>query len=86
MNDAPTEPRKTQREIFLEAVERATPGERAAFLDKACAHDPVLRAAVEALRRHDKEDRFMQSQALARQLAAAATQDQPGTPTPRRSV
>ena len=82
MNDAPTEPRKTEREIFLEAVERATPGERAAFLDKACAHDPVLRAAVQALLRHDKEDSFMQSPALARQLAAAATQDQPGTPPP----
>jgi len=82
MNDAPTEPGKTEREIFLEAVERATPGERAAFLDQACAHDPALRAAVEALLRHDMEDSFMQSPVIVIPSSDAVTQDQPGTPSP----
>jgi WD40 repeat protein len=37
--------------IFHEALARATPEERAAFLDRACAGDPALRASVEALLR-----------------------------------
>ena len=37
-------------EIFLEALAR-DPADRAAFLDRACAGDPALRASVEALLR-----------------------------------
>src|SRR4051794_34621987 len=35
--------------IFAGAVERATPAERAAFLDHACGGDAALRAWVDAL-------------------------------------
>jgi serine/threonine protein kinase/tetratricopeptide (TPR) repeat protein len=41
----------TEEEIFLEALARNEAGERAAFLDLACAGKPALRASVEALLR-----------------------------------
>jgi serine/threonine protein kinase len=37
------------KEIFLAAVEKETPAERAAFLDEACIGNPVLRARLDAL-------------------------------------
>jgi serine/threonine protein kinase/tetratricopeptide (TPR) repeat protein len=37
------------RDIFLEAVDKATPAERAAFLDTACAGNVELRSRVDAL-------------------------------------
>jgi len=37
------------KEIFLVAVEKESPAERAAFLDKACAGNSVLRARLDAL-------------------------------------
>src|SRR4051812_26563508 len=39
----------TEETIFAEALERSTPGERAAYLDEACAGDAVLRQRVETL-------------------------------------
>jgi serine/threonine protein kinase len=39
----------TEESLFHQALARATPQERAAFLDGACAGRPELRAAVEAL-------------------------------------
>ncbi len=36
-------------EVFFAALEKATPAERAAYLDKACADNPALRARVEKL-------------------------------------
>jgi len=39
----------TEKTIFLEAAEIASPAERAAFLERACGDDRQLRAAVEAL-------------------------------------
>lgn len=80
MNGSPTPPRQTERDLFLEALERP-PGERVAFLGQACAHNPSLRAAVEALLRHHQEDSFMKSPAIGGS-SAAATQDQPGTSPP----
>jgi eukaryotic-like serine/threonine-protein kinase len=41
----------TERSIFLEALEKETPEERAAFLDTACGSDAALRRQVEALLR-----------------------------------
>jgi hypothetical protein len=35
--------------IFLAAAEKATPAERAAYLDAACTSDPELRERVELL-------------------------------------
>src|SRR5688572_28555862 len=78
MNGAPSQPRKTERDLFLEVLERPTSGERAAFLDKACAHNPSLRAAVEALLQNHKEDDFLESPVIAApstaQPADASTQ------------
>ena len=39
----------TEKTIFLEAAEIASPTERAAFLERSCGDDRQLRAAVEAL-------------------------------------
>jgi WD40 repeat protein/serine/threonine protein kinase len=65
MDGPRTEPRKTERDLFLEALDRPTPSERTAFLDEACAHEPSLRAAVEELLQHHKEDGFLESPAIA---------------------
>ena len=40
-----------EEDIFHQALARSRPEERAAYLDGACAGDPALRAAVEALLR-----------------------------------
>src|SRR5262245_8484460 len=40
-----------ERAIFIEALDRDTPAERAAYLAEACAGDPALRERVEALLR-----------------------------------
>src|SRR5208337_922648 len=50
-----------EREIFLAALERPSPGERAAFLDGACGNDAPLRARLESLLRHHLEDRFLEN-------------------------
>jgi serine/threonine protein kinase len=56
-------------DIFHSALERA-PGERAAFLDAACAADGDLRAQVERLlKAHESDASFLDSSAL--KLAAA---------------
>src|SRR6476659_2864835 len=39
----------TEKTIFLDAAEIASPTERAAFLERSCGNDQQLRAAVEAL-------------------------------------
>src|SRR5262245_33095946 len=46
--------------VFLAALEKTTPAERAAYLDEACAADASLRGSVEALlRAHDVPDRLL---------------------------
>jgi Leucine-rich repeat (LRR) protein len=51
----------TEREIFLAAVEKGDPTERAAYLDEACGADAMLRQRVEALlRAHEQTDNFME--------------------------
>jgi WD40 repeat protein len=52
-----------EREIFLAALERLSPGERAAFLDEACGNDAPLRARLESLLRHHSEDSFLEGPA-----------------------
>jgi serine/threonine protein kinase len=54
-----------QRELFLKALEKSTPAERAAFLDGACGGDAALRAAVEILLADHREDSFLEQPALA---------------------
>jgi eukaryotic-like serine/threonine-protein kinase len=62
--NANTEPSlEREREIFLAALTRPSPGERAAFLDGACGNDPALRARLESLLRHHAEDSFLEAPA-----------------------
>jgi serine/threonine protein kinase len=63
----------TEETIFLKALEQATPAERAAYLDVACAGDPALRERVEALlRSHADPDSFLDRPALERQAEGRA--------------
>src|SRR5262249_6050616 len=58
------------KDIFLAALEKATPADRAAYLDEACAGDAELRRRVEALLcAHDQTDPLL-DQPAARHLAA----------------
>jgi serine/threonine protein kinase len=52
-----------EREIFLAALERPSPGERSAFLDTACGDDAALRARLESLLRHHAEGDFLEDPA-----------------------
>ena len=63
MSEQPSGPR--QRELFLKALEKPTPAERAAFLDGACGEGAPLRAAVEALLADHREDSFLEQPAIA---------------------
>jgi hypothetical protein len=50
-----------ERDIFLAAVEKDDPTERASFLDQACGADATLRQRVEALlRSHERATDFME--------------------------
>ncbi len=70
------------RSIFLDALEKTTDSERAAYLDKACAGDAAVRMKVEALlRAHDQAGGFLQPpDCLADPtLETSALTEQPGT-------
>jgi WD40 repeat protein/serine/threonine protein kinase len=55
-----------EEDIFHQALARSRPEERAAYLEKACAGDPALRASVEALlRAHEGASGFLDSPAAA---------------------
>jgi WD40 repeat protein/serine/threonine protein kinase len=61
---------KAVKAIFQAALEKATPADRAAYLEEACAGDPALRQRVEALLRlHDQPDRLL-DQPAPQHLAA----------------
>src|SRR5215471_15852761 len=60
MNATPDRSLEHEREIFLAALERRTPGERAAFLDGACGADASLRARLSSLLLHHTEDDFLE--------------------------
>lgn len=64
MNEASDQPCRTEREIFLDAMEIACPRERDAFLVEACGGDTELRASVEALIENARDDEFMQTAAM----------------------
>jgi WD40 repeat protein len=55
---APTPP--SQRDVFLDALEIADPVQRGEFLDKCCAGNPRLRAAVESLLASHRDDTFLE--------------------------
>ncbi len=76
--DSSTEGR--QREIFLSALQVTGAVERAAFLDGACANDPVLRREVEALLREQAEiGGFLETPALAAKFAFPRDDDRNST-------
>jgi WD40 repeat protein/tRNA A-37 threonylcarbamoyl transferase component Bud32 len=56
----------TEKALFLSALEKSSPAEQAAFLDRACAGDAALRRRVEALLRAAHEpDEMLDHPALA---------------------
>ncbi|MCI0683913.1 MAG: serine/threonine protein kinase [Gemmataceae bacterium] len=79
----------TERTIFLQALEQATPAERATFVEQACGGDAELRQRIEALlRSHEQGGSFLDKPAphaiadgLATPNAAGDTQP-PGAVTP----
>jgi WD40 repeat protein/serine/threonine protein kinase len=66
-------PTPRERELFLEALERTTPAERAAFLQTACGQDQALRQRLEELLgEQDKISGFLETPALAGAEVAGA--------------
>jgi eukaryotic-like serine/threonine-protein kinase len=70
-----------EKEIFLAAIEKATPAERAAYLDGACGKDSLLRQRVEGLlAKHFQQDSFMkQPAAEASKTVVLPISEGPGT-------
>jgi hypothetical protein len=69
-------------EVFLAALERGKPQERAAYLDEACRGDPELRQSVDRLlKAHLQAGSFLEKPALER-VEAVATVEQGGLPAP----
>ncbi len=55
-----------ERSIFLAVLEIDDPSQRSAYLDQACAGDPILRGQVEQLlQAHQEPGQFMERPALA---------------------
>jgi serine/threonine protein kinase/tetratricopeptide (TPR) repeat protein len=51
-----------EQSLFIEALEKGNPAERAAFLDCVCADDPELRRRIERLlQRHNQDGNFLES-------------------------
>ena len=72
-----------EKQIFLEAVQKRTAGERTAFLDVACSSNARLRKGVEELLSlYSDDDRFMSVPAANEQAPVAASPG-PGTPIGR---
>ena len=65
--------------IYLEALQKASPEARSAFLDQACAGDPSLRKSIELLlKAHERGGGFLQ----AKPPGLSPTIDQPLTERP----
>jgi WD40 repeat protein len=72
-----------ESQVFAEALKRATPAERAAYLDAACAGDPGLRAGVESLlRAHDADPAFLEQPAGPPEPTAGLPPGPAGEPGP----
>jgi hypothetical protein len=71
-----------ERTVFLAALERDDPAQRAAYLDATCAGDPGLRRRVEALLQAHTAARASQflNEPAVEQLAAATP---PACPAPQ---
>src|SRR6266404_1918624 len=74
------EQQQTERSIFLEAIEVESALERAAFLDRACARNALLRAEVEALlQAHQKPQRLLDAPLSPRRTIDEPVRERPGT-------
>ncbi len=72
-----------ESEIFTNAVRFATPAERAAYLDGACAGNPQLRADVEALlQAHAQDPGFLERPAATVEEAPAVEPEAAGAERP----
>ena len=71
----------SEKEIFLAAIEKGTPQERAAYLDGACGKDLLLRQRVEhLLAKHFQQDSFMNEPAVTRSATVVLPlSETPGT-------
>jgi serine/threonine protein kinase len=68
-----------EQSIFIEALEKEDPAERAAFLDQVCAADSALRRRIEKLlQRHEQAGNFLEPAAPS----PVATVDEPLTERP----
>ena len=64
MSESAKSGRRSEKEIFFEALEKNSAAERSAFLDGACGNEPLLRGKVEALLAdHFQQDAFMKEPA-----------------------
>ncbi|HEV2210312.1 MAG TPA: protein kinase [Verrucomicrobiae bacterium] len=82
MSDTPDASFEREREIFLEALARESPVERAAYLNQACGGDTALRTRLESLLRHHGEHDFLEEPAQPPGMAsvpATAVAEGPGT-------
>src|SRR5262245_11378804 len=71
MSEAEPSLGRSEKEIFLRVIEKATPEERLACLERACGGDSMLRQRVEALLAiHLDEASFMGDPAIARSSTA----------------
>ena len=78
MNPLSPSPAPHPRDLFLEAIEKPTPAERAAFLDGACRGDAALRSAVEELLANHREDSFLEGPALSVPASVNPASEQAG--------
>jgi eukaryotic-like serine/threonine-protein kinase len=78
MDPAAPSPAPRPRDLFLEALEKTTPAERAAFLDGACRDNAALRDEAEKLLANHREDSFLESSALSVPVGMSAPSEQPG--------
>src|SRR5579871_3233477 len=68
-----------EESIFIEALEKDDPAERAAFLERVCAGDAAVRRRIERLlARHQQADSFLDSPAAAAALIEEPTGERPG--------
>src|SRR5437773_2095690 len=69
-----------EESIFIEALRKQTPQERAAFLDQACASNADLRHSVELLlKAHEKAGAFLQSVPDSNQTIDQLNLERPGS-------
>src|SRR5579885_2925819 len=71
-----------ESQVFAQVLKRATPAERAAYLDEVCAGNPQLRAGVEALlQAHASDPGFLEQPA---DWLGATVDEVPAEPRPEQ--